>query len=296
LKKFTDLNDMMVFLAVVEQGSFTKAANYFALPKSNISRKISRLEESLSVRLLERSTRSLHLTEIGQVYYHHCQRIFEEMESAEQCVETLSSVPKGNVKVCASVSVGQGLLAGKLASFYSLFPQVSIDLRLTNRRVDIVEEGFDIAIRVGQSPDSALISKKLSTVSLNLYASPKYISQHHALKVPDDLANHACLYMSSVSERGKWQLSQQGIIKNVDLKPKFICDDFNVIKTMATTHAGIALLPDYLAEKSIISGALVEVLPQWQGRSIDIYAIYPSRKGVTPKIRVFLDYLAEQLN
>ena len=286
----------MVFLVVVEQGSFTKAANFFALPKSNISRKISRLEESLSVRLLERSTRSLHLTEIGEIYYQHCQRIFEEMESAEQCVEKLSSMPKGNVKICASVSVGQGLLAGKLAGFYLQFPQVTIDLRLTNRRVDIVDEGFDIAIRVGQSPDTTLISKKLSTVHLNLYASPKYISEHGAINEPDDLVNHACLYMSSVSERAQWQLSQQGKINSLDIKPAFVCDDFHVIRKMAVDDVGIALLPDYLAKALIADDKLLQVLPRWQGRSIDIYAIYPSRKGVTPKIRVLLDYLAGQLN
>ena len=302
MQKMSNLNDMMVFLTVVEQGSFTKAANAYGLPKSNISRKITRLEEKLSVKLLERSTRSLHLTEIGQVYFQHCQRIFDEMQSANTCIETLSATPRGIVKLCTSVSAGQGLLADSLADFCQKFPQVKLDISLTNRRVDVVEEGFDVVIRVGQSPDSSLISKKLCTVNLNLYASPNYIKQYEAINHPDELSNHNCLWMSGIDGKPQWPLfrNEQKLTKTPEsslfsFNASFSCDDFMVIKKMAINGAGITMLPDYLCQKALSSQKLARVLPNWRGRRVDIYAIYPSRKGVTPKIRVLLDFLAERL-
>jgi len=290
-----DLNDMMVFLNVAEQGSFTGAANKVGLPKSNISRKISRLEEKLAVKLIERSTRSLHLTEIGQVYLQHCQRIYEEMQSAHQCVENLAATPKGKIKLCTSVGAGQGLLAKPLAKFYQQYREIEIDLKLTNRRVDIVEEGFDVAIRVGESPDSSLISKKLATIKLALFASEAYLANHEEIRTPEQVALHQCLFMSSVGTKAVWNFYCQGEQRNISFKPRFSADDFNVLKTMMVNHCGIGLFPEYLCVDELERGTLTRVLPNWSGRTIDIYAIYPSRKGITPKIRVLLDFLAEQL-
>jgi len=286
---------MMVFLNVAEQGSFTAAANKIGLPKSNISRKISRLEDRLSVKLIERSTRSLHLTEIGQVYFQHCQRIFEEMESAQQCVENLAAIPKGKIKLCASVGSGQGLLAKPLANFSLQFPDIEIDIKLTNRRVDIVEEGFDLAVRIGESPDSSLISKKLVTINLALFASPNYLASSGPITTLDQLKQHQCLLMSSVDNKPIWPLYFQGERYDFTFKPRICADDFNVLKTMVINNCGIGLFPEYLCRDEVKQGIMVPVLSNWSGREIDIYAIYPSRKGVTPKIRVLLDYLAEHL-
>lgn len=290
-----DLNDMMVFLNVAEQGSFTGAANKIGLPKSNISRKISRLEEKLAVKLIERSTRSLHLTEIGQVYLQHCQRIYEEMQNAHQCVENLAGTPKGKIKLCTSVGAGQGLLAKPLAKFYQQYQEIEIDLKLTNRRVDIVEEGFDVAVRIGESPDSSLISKKLATVKLALFASDTYLAKYDKITTPEQIALHQCMFMSSVSAKAVWGFYCDGKERNISFKPRFSADDFNVLKTMVVNHCGIGLFPDYLCIDELNQGLLTRVLPNWCGRTIDIYAIYPSRKGITPKIRVLLDFLAEQL-
>lgn len=293
--KLTDLNDMMVFMNVAEQGSFTAAANKIGLPKSNISRKISRLEEKLAVKLIERSTRSLHLTEIGQVYLQHCQRIYDEMQSAEQCVENLSASPRGKIKLCTSVGAGQSLLAKPLAKFSQQFTDIEIDLKLTNRRVDIVEEGFDLAIRVGESPDSSLISKKLVTIHLALYASPNYLAQAKSIKSVEQLSQHKCLFMSSLDNKAVWPLFHQGKQYDFAFNPKIRADDFNVLKTMVSQDCGIGLFPHYMCSEEVARGDIVRVLPQWSGRTIDIYAIYPSRKGVTPKIRAFLDFLAAEL-
>ncbi len=294
-----DLNDMMVFRTVVEQGSFTKAANSIGLPKSNISRKVSRLEEQLGVLLLERTTRSLRLSEIGQIYYEHCVRIHEEMNSAQGCVEAMAAVPTGWLKVCASVTVGQSLLANRLAGFYGAYPQVKLDLNLSNRRIDLIEEGFDLAIRVGPSPDSNLISKRLCSVNLHLYASPQYLTKSQAkktLKIPQDLAQHNCLFMSAAAPKQRWQLTVDNQKKYVDINAAFISDDFNVLHQMAVDHMGIALLPDYLCANQLKEKNLVRVLDGCVGNSIDIYAVYASRKGVTPKLRVLLDYLADSFD
>jgi len=296
MKALNDLNDMMVFLNVAEQGSFTAAANKIGLPKSNVSRKISRLEEKLSVKLIERSTRALHLTEIGQVYFQHCQRISEEMQNAQLCIENLAATPKGKIKLCTSVGAGQSLLAKPLCDFYQLYPDIEIDLKLTNRRVDILEEGFDLAVRVGESPDSTLLSKKLVTVKLALYSSSDYIKEYGEISSPEQLSDHQCLLMNSVNNKTTWQLHSQKEQCSVSFTPRIRADDFNVLKTMVINHCGIGLFPEYLCSDEVKQGLIQRILPEWAGRTIDIYAIYPSRKGVTPKIRVLLDFLAERLN
>ncbi len=291
-----DLNDMMVFRTVVEQGSFTKAANSIGLPKSNISRKVSRLEDQLGVLLLERTTRSLRLSEIGQIYYEHCVRIHEEMNNAQGCVEAMAAVPMGWLKVCASVTVGQAILATRLADFYVAYPKVKLDLQLSNRRIDLIEEGFDLAIRVGPSPDSNLISKRLCSVNLHLYASPQYLRQSSAkktLKTPADLAQHNCLFMSASEPKPRWQLTIDNQKKYIDINPHFISDDFNVLLQMAVDNLGIALLPDYICRDKLKEKKLVRVLDVCGGNSLDVYAVHTSRKGVTPKLRVLLDYLAD---
>ncbi|MCJ8312467.1 MAG: LysR family transcriptional regulator [Saccharospirillaceae bacterium] len=294
-----DLNDMMVFRTVVEQGSFTKAANSIGLPKSNISRKVSRLEEQLGVLLLQRTTRSLRLSEIGQIYYEHCVRIYEEMTNAQGCVEAMAAVPKGWIKMCASVTVGQALLATRLPEFYKAFPQVKVDLKLSNQRIDLIEEGFDLAIRVGPSPDSNLISKRLCSVNLHLYASNEYLTKYQAkktLKIPADLSQHNCLFMSASAQKQRWQLTVDKQKRYVDINATFISDDFNVLLQMAVDHMGIALLPDYLCEKQLKEKKLVRVLNECVANSLDIYAVYASRKGVTPKLRVLLDYLGDSFD
>lgn len=295
----TDLNDMMVFRTVVEKGSFTGAAHSIGLPKSNISRKISRLEESLGVLLLERSTRSLRLSEIGQIYYEHCVRIHEEMTNASHCVEAMSAIPRGWLKVAASVAVGQSLLANKIAGFYQNYPEVKVDLQLSNRRIDIIEEGIDLAIRVGASPDSSLISRKLCSVDLHLYASQKYLDEHlktAPLKHPSDLKQHHCLFMSDSSHKQRWQLFEQETQHHIDFEATFISDDFSVIHQQVLNGLGIALLPDYMCEQALKDKKIQRVLDNLVGRSVDIYAVYASRKGVTPKLRVFLDYLIAHFN
>jgi LysR family transcriptional regulator AphB len=266
------------------------AAQQLGLPKSNVSRKVTRLEQSLGVRLLERSTRSLHLSEVGQQYFDHCQRIHEELQHANQSIESLTALPRGQLRIGASVVVGQSLLAPLLGEFYHRYPQVNIDLVLANRRMEMIEEGFDLLVRVGESPDSNLISKKLTEIDLSLYATPTYLANNpQPLNQLSDLAQHQCLYMGAVSGKPQWPLRQQSG-QHINVTPAFRCDDFTVIKQMVMADGGVALLPDYLA-----ATPLVKVLTKQVGRNVGLYAIYPSHRSVTPKLRVILDYLKAQL-
>lgn len=288
----TSLDDMMIFRLVVESGSFTGAALAIDLPKSNISRKVSRLEKQLGARLLERSTRALRLTEVGQIYYQHCSRIFEEMQSANRCIEALSSIPKGKLKICASVSIGQNILAPRLAEFQQRYPEIELDLQLLNRRIDLIEEGFDLAIRVGELEDSSLISKRLFDVELHLYASPDYlIKSPHVLKQPKDLISHSCLHMNANEDVLQWQLVAGEKKQAVETKPALCSNDFSTLRQLAVDHLGIALLPDYLCYQQVKDSSLVRVLDTWVGRKVGVNAVYPNRKSMTPKLRAMLDFL-----
>jgi LysR family transcriptional regulator AphB len=288
----TSLDDMMVFRLVVESGSFTGAALAMDLPKSNISRKISRLEKQLGVRLLERSTRSLGLTEVGQVYFQHCGRIFEEMQSANQCIEALSSTPSGKLKICASVSIGQNVLAPRLAEFKRLYSEIELDFQLLNRRIDLIEEGYDLAIRVGELEDSTLISKRLFDVELHLYASPEYLNNSSSpLLIPSDLVTHSCMLMNAGSEKARWDLNMGNEVQQINLVSSLTCNDFSSLRQLTCDGLGIALLPDYLCIEELKQGKLIRVLEAWAGRRVTVNALYPNRKSMTPKLRAMLDFL-----
>lgn len=289
-----NINDLLVFAEVVERGGFTAAGNALGMPKSNVSRTVSRLEEAIGVKLLERTTRSQTLTEVGSMYYEHCLRIKEELESASSTIESLTEIPQGKLRVCASVTAGQSLISQHLAAFSQTYPEVKIDLRLTNRRVDLIEENFDVVVRVGSSPDSNLVAKYLCSADLVLVASPNYLKESGLpLSVPDDLNHHRCLFMTATSERSQWSLKKGSEQKTVNFEPDFSCDNFYVLQKLAINGLGITQLPDYMAKKNLEDGKLVRVLENWAGRSVDINALVRSARGVTPKIRAFLDFMSK---
>ena len=281
------LDDLLVFAAVVDQGGFSKAAKAIGLPKSNVSRRVSRLEDDLGVKLLERTTRSQSLTEVGQAFYEHCVRVREELEAAENAVESLLAAPRGRLRFCASVSVGQGLIAPLLANFSAQYPDVTLDLHLTNRRVDLLEEGFDLAIRVGPLEDSSLVARRICSIATGLYASPDYNRRNGIPHSIEELQAHRCLYMNAASQQARWPLANTKS-EFTAINASYTCDDFSVLCQMAVDGAGIALLPSY-----VVRGAtLVPILDGVIGSTVEIFAVYPSHKGMTPKVRAFIDYLA----
>lgn len=287
------IDDMLVFAEVVDKGGFTAAGEALGRPKSNISRVVSRLERDLGAKLLERTTRKHTLTEIGAIYYRHIVRIKEEIDSANATVENLTATPKGYLRVCVSTTVGQHLITDQLADFAATYPDIEIDLRLTNRRVDLIEEGFDIVIRVGPSPDSNLVAKPMCTQAVLFYASPDYLkSTDKPLIQPEDLIHHQCLYMNAINEKPRWSFQCNGDSITVDFKPFLRCDDFHTLKQLAIKGLGITQLPEYMCYEHLKVGELITVLDGWVGATADFNMLVPSRQGITPKVRAFLDYFS----
>ena len=293
-----DLNDMMVFLAVVETGSFTLAADRLGIPKANVSRKVSRLEQNLSVTLLERSTRSQHLTEAGRRYLQHCKRIHTELDLATASVCELFQSYTGELKIGASVATGQQILRPALGRFMHQYPELKVQLNLVNRRVDFIEEGFDVVIRIGQLNDSMLIAKKLGTVARKLFASPAYLAKEGKPEQAAQLTEHQLLIMNPFSKTINSDLkfnllSKQGESFSLDCRPRLLVDDFVMLKQAIVDGLGIAVLPDYMSRQEVASGTLVNILPDWSMSDLDVYALYPKHRAKIPKVKVFLDFISE---
>ena len=289
-----DLNDMMVFLAVVETGSFTLAADRLGIPKANVSRKFSRLEQHLDITLLERSTRSQHLTEAGKRYLIHCKRVHEELDLATASISELQHSYKGNLKVGASVATGQQILKPALAGFMHKYPELTVQLNLINRRIDFIEEGYDVVIRVGQLDDSLLIAKKLGTVTRRIFASPTYIAKHGKPSTAEQLHKHQLLIMNPINNNLKLTLvSSTNDDYIVNCKPRLLVDDFAVLKQSIVDGLGIAVLPEYMGREEVSSGKLVKILPDWGMTDVDIYALYPRNRAKIPKVKEFLNFVTK---
>jgi len=290
-----DLNDMTVFAQVVDHGGFTAAGRAMGLPKSNISRRITRLERRLGVRLLERTTRAVRTTEIGDVYYRHCKRIEEEAAHAADSVGRLMESPNGLLRVSASVTTGQYLLSPILAAFMAAEPGVRVELMLTNRRVDIIEEGFDLLIRIGEMADSSLISKRLGHSGFNLYASPTYLKARGRPADLADLSDHDCLVMNEPDRRGQWRFHGEAGARSVSIEPRAMINDYPSLRRLVLGGAGIAMLPAHMCAEHEDDGHLQRVLTEWRLPGVDFHAVFPSHRGATPKVRAFLDFIVENL-
>lgn len=297
-----DLNDMMVFLAVVETGSFTLAADRLGMPKANVSRKVSRLEKNLEVTLLERSTRSQHLTEAGRRYLAHCKRIHEELDLATASVCELFHSYAGDLKIGASVATGQHILRPALGRFMHQYPDLKVQLNLVNRRVDFIEEGFDVVIRIGQLKDSMLMAKKLGTVNRKLFSSPSYLAKKGIPDRIEQLTDHQLLIMNPLNNSGRFSgnndltlhlLSVNKEEFTLDCQPRLLVDDFSVLKQAIVDGLGIAALPDYMCRQEVTSGQLVNIMPDWSMAKVDIYALYPKHRAKIPKVRAFIDFVSE---
>lgn len=290
-----DLNDLAIFAQVVQSGSLTAAANALDMPKSNVSRRLARLETELGVRLLERTTRKLHLTEVGSLYYEHCRRILEEAEHAELSVQQRLAAPRGLLRISASHSVGQGLLAPILGEFLARYPDVQLQLVLTNRRVDLIEEGFDVVLRIGTLEESNLVARYLCNSSARCYAGPDYVARHGRPSTPQELSQHSCLIMSDMPQPDRWTFTSAQGRETVTVPMRAAVNDFGTLRRMVLANAGIALIPDHLCEQDVEAKRLVRLLPDWSLPPTALHAVYPSHRGATPKLRALLDFLVEQL-
>lgn len=291
-----DLNDMVIFAKVAEIQGISSAARELKMPKSKVSRRMTALEDELGVRLLERSTRSVHLTEVGEIYAQHCRRIVEEATSARESVNHALEAPRGHLNISASVTIGQHLLAPYVSEFMSNYPEIELEIELTNRRVDVIAEGYDLVVRVGKLEDSTLISRRLGIGCAMLFASPKYLKRAGNPRRMCDLVNHSLLFMTgSANPTQLTLLGPRNREQSVSVKPIATANDLTLIRQLTVDGGGIALLPDYLGKPLERTSKLQRVLSSWCTPPFNYYALYPSHRGITLKTRVWLEFLVSKL-
>lgn len=292
-----DLNEMAVFVKVAEELSITGAARAMGLPKSTVSRRLARLEERLGVRLIHRTTRNLNLTEVGVAFYERCARLIAEAEEAELTVSELQQFPCGHLRITAPSTFAVAFLRPIVTEFMVQFSDVTVELMLSSRVVNVIEEGFDLAIRVGRLEDSTLVARKLGPIVVNLYASPHYLTAHGSPTTPDELAQHECLILGGGSPHDEWRLEgPENEQVSVSVQGRLVVNDMMFLRDATAAGMGIALLPSFLCSEQIQAGTLQQILPGWRPPENAIYAVYPSRRYLSAKVRVFLEFLIEQLS
>lgn len=292
------LDDLYLFAKVIDHGGFSHAARALGIPKSTISRRITLLEERLGVRLLQRTTRQFKATEIGQLYYRHCTAVAAEAEAAQEVIERMQAEPRGMLRINCPVAFLHGFVATIVSRFLIAYPGVQIQLASNNRRVEVIEEGFDIALRVRYPPiqDSDLVMKTLGTSHQMLVASPQLIERLGLLASPLDAARLGSMDLFRDAGKHSWRLANaQGEEITIPHEPRFVTDDMNVLVQAAMDGVGVVQLPDFTVRDFIAKGALRLVLPGWTPRSGVIHAVFPSRRGQVPVVRRFIDFLAEEL-
>lgn len=293
-----DLDDFYYFALVVEHGGFSAAERATDIPKSKLSRRVYNLEEKLGVRLIQRSSRHFAVTEIGMNIYRHAQVMMNAAQAAHDLVDHLSIQPRGVIKVSLPVSIAQNEIAKILPEFLKLYPEIKVQLIVSNRRVDVINEGIDVALRVRSNldEDPNLIIRKFEKIEQHLFASQAYLNQFGNLKHPDELTEHRILSM--VDEHLDQYLilhDEQNHQRKVKVNPVVMGSDLMMLAQLARQNCGIALLPDTIAKDYIESGELTRVLPDWKTPHGILHAVYPSRRGLLPAVRVFIDYLVEHL-
>lgn len=286
---------MQAFVAVVESGHFVNAAESLGLSKAAVSRAVGALESRLGVRLLHRTTRRLSLTGEGEIFYSRCRQLLMEVEAAEGEVSERGVDASGRVRVNAPVSFGIHHLAPLWAEFRAEHPRVELDVTLSDRVVDLVEEGYDLAIRIGRLSSSSLVSRKLTSTRMVLCAAPDYLAEQGEPEHPEELAGRAVIAYSYLTSGDDWTLTgPEGAVK-VRTRPVMHSNNGETCIAAALAGQGIVLQPDFLVRPHLAEGHLRELLPGWSAATLGIHAVYPSRRHLLPKVRALIDFLAARL-
>jgi len=291
-----DLNDFYYFVKTVEYGGFAPAGRALGLPKSKLSRRISALEERLGVTLIYRTTRQFNVTEIGHTFLGHCKAMLVEAEAAKEAIEFAHAEPCGTIKVVCPIALLHVHIGPALAEFMSQYPKVNVQLEGTNRKVDLVAEGIDVAVRVRPAPfeNSDLVLKVLSEQDMCLLASPSLIKQYGLPNNPNELSQWPSLGLGETQQQYKWTLynsHREEII--ISHQPRYITSDIIALRHAAIKGVGIVQLPSLMVAEQIKEGSLVHILPSWQPNQNIIHLVYPSRRGLLPAVRAFVDFLAK---
>ena len=286
------LNDMALFVEVVKARSFRRAAEVIGMPNSTLSRRISGLEKAIGLRLLHRTTRRIELTEAGRLYFERCKRIVDEARLAHEQLGEMLAQPSGVLRASLPVDFANIYLAPLIAEFARRYPGISFEFDLTPRRVDLVAEPFDVAIRMGESPDSNLIARTLARLPRHLYASPRYLELSGEPSRPADLAQHECLLLRAQADT--WTLHRAAETVEVAVGGRFRLNSIGMIRRLATLDLGIAMLAEEIVAEDLAEGRLRRVLPQWHGTPIPVYAITETRL-LPAKTQRFIEFLHERL-
>ncbi|MEH2314937.1 MAG: LysR family transcriptional regulator [Nostoc sp.] len=291
-----DLNAVLVFLKVAELGGFVAAARSLNLPKSTVSLKVNKLEQRLGVRLFHRTTRRVSLTEEGRLYYKNCLPILDALHDGDDAIASLQGHPQGVVRVTATPLFVRSVLAPNLSEFLLTYPDIRVILNATTEYKDIVKEGYDLAIRIGELDDSTLIMRRISTDRQKLFASVTYIKTAGEPRAIADLTSHTLLSMVHRQNEVTWTLhNKQYETVTLSFHPRLLSNDVAPIYQAIVAGVGIGLLPEFLFQQELQGGNIVNVLPQWSSAPIPINALYPSRKYVPMKVKVFLEFLEQKM-
>ncbi|MBI1261083.1 MAG: LysR family transcriptional regulator [Rhizobiales bacterium] len=290
-----DLNAYLVFAKVVETSSFTAAAEALKLSKSMVSRQISGLEDALGVRLLNRTTRSLSVTEVGAVVYQHAQRIVNAAEEVEQDVTCIEGAVRGQLRVNGPMSFGIVQLGPVLPEFFIRYPDLTLDLVLNDRRVDLIDEGFDVSLRISSLDDSSLIARQLAPVRVRVVASPGFFKAHGMPTHPRDLTKmNALLYSLQPRAEQVSLTSDKGEKVTVDVSGPVLSNNSDALMPSLLAGLGFALIPDFLCHDYLRNGQLVEALTDWHAPTLKLHAMYPQGRHLSIKVRAFVDFMAEK--
>ncbi len=285
--------EMECFVAVVEAGSFVGAADVLRLSKAAVSRGVIELEARLGARLLQRTTRRQSITEAGRAYYDRCKQILAELEEADSAVGDVTGHPVGKLRINAPFSFGIRHLAPLWGPFMARYPDVEIEVDLSDRQVDVVNEGYDLVIRISRMRDSTLVHRQLATTRIVACATPEYLARHGRPASVAALADHAVIGYSYAADGDIWHFMTPDGPREVLTRPRMRANNGDTCQAVMLAHQGIAMQPDFLAGDALAAGKLVEVLPECRSDERGIYVVYPSRKHLSVKMRVLVDYLVE---
>ena len=292
-----DLNDLYYFAQVVDHGGFSQAGRALGIPKSKLSRRVAQLEAHLDTRLIHRSTRNFVVTDVGKRFYDHCKAMLIEAQAAQEVIESVHGTPKGKVRMACPVGLLNFHMGDILARYMAQCPDVTVHLEATNRRVEVMAEGIDLALRVRPMPleDSDLISKPLSDRGQCLVASPQLLARYGATTSPRSLSSLPTLFRGTPEEPAIWILENAaGEQVQLDLQPRLITTDMLALKSAALAGVGVVQLPVLMLTDELAKGTLVPVSPDWKPQREVIHIVFPSRRGMLPAVRSLIDFIAEQ--
>jgi DNA-binding transcriptional LysR family regulator len=291
------LTDIAVFVQVVESGSFTSAAERLDISKSVVSKYVTRLEDYLGARLLNRTTRRLSLTEVGRVFYDRSRKGLADIEDAQLEVSRLQAEPRGTLRINVPMSFGILHVAPALPEFQRQYPDLTVDMNLDDRKVDVIEEGFDVSVRISELPDSSLVARRIAPCRHAVVASPSYLEQHGTPRSPEDLHDHNIINYRYQESANKWHFQSKDTKSiSVDVSGSLITNNSLAIRESIREGIGITRTPTFVVGKDVQEGRLVKVLTGYETLEVQIFLVYPQRRHLAPKVRAFVDFMAERIS